>query len=47
MREVIRKGTIASEDAYYRLFGAGLIRREGRRINPANLLYSRFFRNVL
>ncbi len=35
------RGTLA-----HRLIGAGLIRLEGKRYNPANLLYSRFFKSV-
>ena len=44
MKQVIRTGTVADQDLYWRLYGAGLVRREGQRINPANLLYARFFR---
>ena len=45
--EVIRTGEIPSEDLYYRLSGAGLVRREGQRINPVNLLYALYFKKVI
>ncbi len=47
MRQVIAHGTCADLDTYHRLHGAGLVRREGNRINPANLLYAKYFRAVL
>jgi hypothetical protein len=47
MQQVIRTGTVGDQDLYWRLYGAGLVRREGQRINPANLLYARFFKNAL
>jgi len=36
---------IDNRDLYYRLYGAGLVREEEGRINPANLLYARYFRD--
>ncbi|MCP4695218.1 MAG: hypothetical protein GY859_44730, partial [Desulfobacterales bacterium] len=45
--QVIRLGTAPSRDDFYRLNGAGLAVREGERINPANLLYARFFKKDL
>jgi hypothetical protein len=43
LRQVIRHGTASNEDTTVRLLGAGLIRREGDRLAPANGLYARFF----
>lgn len=43
LRQVIAHGTAPNDDAYYRLKGAGLVRRENDRIVPANGLYARFF----
>ncbi len=40
-------GRIDNRDLYYRLYGAGLVREEGGRINPANLLYACYFRDAL
>ncbi len=45
--QVIRLGTVPSLDNFYRLNGAGLVVRAGKRINPANLLYARFFKKGL
>ncbi len=47
MKQAIRTGTVDDPDLYWRLYGAGLVRREGQRIDPANLLYARFFKNAL
>ncbi|MCY2995509.1 MAG: AAA-like domain-containing protein [Planctomycetota bacterium] len=47
MQQVIRCGAVPNHDLYYRLYGAGLVRKEGQRINPANLLYARFFKTAL
>ncbi|MCP4697581.1 MAG: TIR domain-containing protein [Gammaproteobacteria bacterium] len=47
MKQVIRTGAISNEDLYYRFYGAGLVRQEGTRINPANLLYARYFKQAL
>jgi len=38
-----RTGMIDNRDLYYCLYGAGLVREEEGRINPANLLYARYF----
>jgi hypothetical protein len=46
MRQVVRYGTTFDDDTFHRLFRAGLVRREGKRIIPANLLYARFFRDL-
>jgi AAA domain-containing protein/TIR domain-containing protein len=43
MKQVIAHGT-APSGAFERLAGAGLVRREGERILPANELYQSFFR---
>ncbi len=47
MRSIVRTGCVPDQDLFYRLYGAGLVRRERRRINPANLLYGRYFRDAL
>ncbi len=47
MKEVIRSGKVSDRDLYYRLYGAGLVRMDGERVNPANLLYARYFRRAL
>ncbi len=47
MKKVIHNGSLPDQDTYYRLYGAGLIRHEQHRVNPANLLYARFFRDAL
>jgi hypothetical protein len=47
MKQVVRTGMLSDRDLYYRLYGAGLVRREGKRINPANLLYARYFKTAL
>jgi hypothetical protein len=46
MRQVIAQGSVSSDEIYYRLHGAGLARRHGRRVNPSNLLYARFFKGL-
>ena len=47
LQQIIHTGSCDSHDLYYRLYGAGLVRREANRINPANLLYARYFRSAL
>lgn len=49
MREVIKRGRVPGDDrlTYYRLRGAGLVTEEGGRVVPANLLYARFFKQLL
>ncbi len=42
-----RTGRIDNRELYYRLYGAGLVREEDGWINPANLLYARYFGNDL
>jgi hypothetical protein len=44
LRGLIAQESTPDESAYFRLHAAGLVRREGRRMIPANLLYARFFR---
>jgi hypothetical protein len=39
-------GSISDDETFYRLHGAGLAKREGGRIGPANMLYARFFKGV-
>ena len=46
MRRAVRLGTAPNDDTYHRLYRAGLVRREGNRIVPTNLLYARFFRDL-
>jgi hypothetical protein len=46
MRQAVRHGTTPDDDASHRLYRAGLIRRDGSRVVPANLLYARFFRDL-
>ena len=46
MKQIIQKGAAPDNDLYYRLYGAGLARREDDRINPANLLYARYFKQA-
>jgi hypothetical protein len=43
MRQAVRYGTTPDDDTYDRLFRAGLIRRQGNRLVPTNILYARFF----
>lgn len=47
MQAVIRKGVAPHDDLYYRLHGAGLVKRERNRTNPANLLYARYFKKAM
>ncbi|MEM9435306.1 MAG: AAA-like domain-containing protein [Pseudomonadota bacterium] len=47
MMQLITKGAAPTRDTYFRLEGAGLVRRDGDRVVPANLLYARFFKRVL
>jgi hypothetical protein len=46
MRQAERHGSVPSEEIFQRLAAAGLVRRKGGRVVPANLLYARFFRAV-
>jgi hypothetical protein len=46
MRQAERYGSVPSGETFQRLAAAGLVRNEGGRIVPANLLYARFFRTV-
>jgi hypothetical protein len=46
LRQVIRHKTVPNDDAFVRLRGAGLVRRDGDKILPANGLYARFFGNL-
>ena len=47
MRQVIRNNTCQDEMIFFRLRGAGLIRREGRAVIPRCQLYTDFFRERL
>lgn len=46
-RQVLSRGVLDDRDLYYRLYGAGLVREEGERTDPANLLYARYFGDAL
>lgn len=47
LQEAIHRGTIANEDDFYRLEGAGLVRRDhNNRVEPANQIYADFFRDA-
>ena len=46
LKKLIRDGTQPDADTYFRLHGAGLACRRGDRIEPANMLYARFFKQV-
>jgi AAA-like domain len=46
MRQINTHGSVPNDEIYYRLHGAGLARRQGQRVNPANLLYHRFFKGL-
>jgi hypothetical protein len=46
MRQVCRHGTVPDDGTFYRLRGAGLVRREGRKVVPGNGLYARFFKDL-
>jgi AAA domain-containing protein/TIR domain-containing protein len=43
MNQIINDGKASSKDDFYRLYGAGLVRRDGARILPTNQIYARFF----
>jgi len=47
LREVIRYGTCKDELIFFRLRGAGLVRREGRTVLPRCQLYANYFREHL
>jgi hypothetical protein len=47
MKQVIYAREVSDRDLYYRLYGAGLVRREDDRVSPANALYARYFRKAL
>ncbi len=44
MKQVERLGSVPDEVTFERLAAAGLVRREGGRVVPSNMLYARFFR---
>jgi len=46
IKQVIDHGTVPRNDDFYRLEGAGLVRRENDWIVPTNLIYKEFFRSV-
>ena len=47
LRVVIGRGSSPGDDLYYRLFGAGLVRKDDGRVVAANQLYRSFFGAVL
>jgi hypothetical protein len=46
MRQAVRHGTTPNDGTYHRLYRAGLVRRDGNRVVPTNLVYARFFRDL-
>jgi AAA domain-containing protein/TIR domain-containing protein len=46
LRQAIVSKPGPNEEAYFRLRGAGLVRRHDGRVVPSNLLYARFFKTV-
>ncbi len=46
LKKLIRDGTQPDSETYFRLHGAGLACRRGDRIEPGNMLYARFFKQV-
>lgn len=47
MRQVLRQSTCAEEEVFFRLHGAGLVRRDGRAVRPRCRLYADYFREHL
>ena len=47
MRDVLRASSCEDDTIYWRLRGAGLVRREGRAVVPRNQLYAAYFREHL
>jgi hypothetical protein len=46
MRKVITRTGKLTDDAFFRLRAAGLVERRGKDVDPANLLYARFFKSL-
>ena len=46
-KKLIHTRAQPNQEAYDRLRGDGLVRRDGPQLVPANTLYTRFFKNVL
>lgn len=46
LKQAVEYGTLPRNDDFYRLEGAGLVRRENGRIVPANQIYASFFLSV-
>ena len=46
LKQVVEDGRVPRIDDFYRLEGAGLVRRMGDRIVPANQIYADFFRSL-
>ena len=47
LRQVIRNNTLGDEQSFFRLRGAGLVRREGGKVMPRCELYENYFREHL
>jgi hypothetical protein len=47
MQQVISKNTCADDLVFFRLRGAGLVKREGRAVVPRCQLYAIYFREHL
>ncbi len=46
LRKFMRTRRTPARDMVHRLEAAGLVRRDGKKVVPANLLYARYFKNV-
>ena len=47
LRQVVARGSTPNDDSFYRLHGAGLVRRQEGKIKPANMLYAQFFKSLV
>jgi AAA-like domain/TIR domain len=47
LRQIIRSGTCQNDHTFFRLRGAGLVRKDGRKVVPRCLLYEDYFREHL
>lgn len=45
-KQIIQRGTVAENSCFYRLEGAGLVRREGQRIAVVSQIYTDYFSNA-
>lgn len=46
LKQAINQGTVPKKADFYRLEGAGLVRRASKRIVPTNQIYADFFGNI-